>query len=437
MCQSPISNGYAYRFYTSSTSPNTPFYLYKVPANAVEAPIFSPAEGAVAADGSFTSPFLLTITCATEGAQIYYTLDGTDPSSSESRLLYQSPLSISVTTTLRAIATNGTDNSKEVKVTYLQIKGYAESIAEFIAMAPTSAFELRLTQAQEAVIIGITSVPQHVYLQDKSGKGIILHMQDLNLPENVGLGYQIVGSVFGTLGEYEGKPRIENIQFSEDISFLAGARPKPIVVEEITDTTYARYPLVLVSIRDITFNQEGEICKAGNTYTCRDAFGVMSGKNVPESTTRCHVTSILGTYGNLTYQIMPVVEADIDTQGALAALPTISPIGGETSETAVQTERVSIMPASNTTVWIDNVRHAYEFNVPITQSPHALTLTAKRDFYQDNSVTLWYSSSQPSTPTYFSSMDFPEEKPRKTIINNQLVIIHHTGIYNAQGVRMR
>ena len=118
-----------------------------MPANAVEAPIFSPAEGAVAADGSFTSPFLLTITCATEGAQIYYTLDGTDPSSSESRLLYQSPLSISVTTTLRAIATNGTDNSKEVKVTYLQIKGYAESIAEFIAMAPTSAFELRLTQA--------------------------------------------------------------------------------------------------------------------------------------------------------------------------------------------------------------------------------------------------------------------------------------------------
>lgn len=350
-------------------------------------------------------------------------------------MLYQSPLSISVTTTLRAIATKGTDNSKEVKVTYLQIKGYAESIAEFIAMAPTSAFELRLAQAQEAVISGITSVPQHVYLQDKSGKGIML--SNVSMPENVGIGHQIIGSLRGTLGEYEGKPRIENIQFSEDISFLAGARPKPIVVEAITDTTYARYPLVLVSIRDITFNQEGKICKAGNTYTCRDAFGVMSGKNVPESTTRCHVTGILGTYGNLTYQIMPVVEADIDTQGALAALPTISPIGGETSETAVQTERVSIMPASNTTVWIDNVRHAHEFNVPITQSPHALTLTAKRDFYQDNSVTLWYSSSQPSTPTCFSSMDFPEEKSRKTIINNQLVIIHHTGIYNAQGVRMR
>ena len=168
-----------YRFYTSSTGQYKPFFLYKVPvvATAIAMPTLSPADGAVAANGSFTAPFMLTMSCATEGAQIYYTTDGTDPVNSESRVLYQSPLTIAETTTLRVIATDGTNNSKEVKVTYMLKKGYAESIAEFIAEAPTTAFELRLTQAQASVIIGITSVPQHLYLQDKSGKGIILHTQ--------------------------------------------------------------------------------------------------------------------------------------------------------------------------------------------------------------------------------------------------------------------
>ncbi|MGN1247455.1 MAG: chitobiase/beta-hexosaminidase C-terminal domain-containing protein, partial [Paludibacteraceae bacterium] len=81
LCQSPITGGYAYRFYTSSTGSYKPFFLYKVPvvSTTIAVPTLLPAEGAVAADGTFTAPFLLTITCATEGAQIYYTTDGTDP----------------------------------------------------------------------------------------------------------------------------------------------------------------------------------------------------------------------------------------------------------------------------------------------------------------------------------------------------------------------
>jgi len=59
----------------------------------------------------FMAPFQVTMTCATEGAAIYYTLDGSDPhvqvtkaTRAQVATLYQGPFSISQTTTLRAVA---------------------------------------------------------------------------------------------------------------------------------------------------------------------------------------------------------------------------------------------------------------------------------------------------------------------------------------------
>ncbi len=58
--------------------------------------------------GFYDEPFEVTITCATPGATIYYTLDGREPTSASSRLpmgqLYSSPIPITATTCLRAVA---------------------------------------------------------------------------------------------------------------------------------------------------------------------------------------------------------------------------------------------------------------------------------------------------------------------------------------------
>ncbi len=53
--------------------------------------------------GFYDTPFEVAITCATEGAQIRYTTDGSEPGSS-SGTLYSTPVSINGTTVLRAIA---------------------------------------------------------------------------------------------------------------------------------------------------------------------------------------------------------------------------------------------------------------------------------------------------------------------------------------------
>ena len=345
LCQSPISGGYAYRFYTSSTGNYKPFFLYKVPAIAVEAPTLSPEAGAVAADGSFTAPFLLTMSCATEGAEIYYTLDGTDPVSSESRVRYLSPLTISETTTLRVIATNGTECSEEVKVTYILQKGYAESIAEFIAAAPTSTYELRLSESQEAIIIGICTIPSQIYLQDRSGKGIIVRTTGLTLAEGaIRIGHRLVGSLFGTMDTYEGKPRIQSVTIGEDMQFIPASRPTPTTITSIDAETYQAHPLTLVTIKDVVFSTENKIKKDGVEYGYKDEFGILSNKILPDDTTLCDLTGILITHSNIAYKLVPVLLSDIDTKGEQTALPTIFPMGGGTRDEAIETEQVHITP---------------------------------------------------------------------------------------------
>ena len=61
------------------------------------APTFSPPAG------TFDAAQSVTITSATSGAAIYYTTDGVDPTTASS--VYSTPLPVSATTTLKAIAT--------------------------------------------------------------------------------------------------------------------------------------------------------------------------------------------------------------------------------------------------------------------------------------------------------------------------------------------
>ncbi|MGM9810950.1 MAG: chitobiase/beta-hexosaminidase C-terminal domain-containing protein [Paludibacteraceae bacterium] len=438
LCQSPISGGYAYRFYTSSTGDYKPFFLYKVPEVSVKAPTLSPAEGAVAADGSFTAPFLLTMTCATEGAQIYYTTDGTDPVSSESRVLYLSPLTISETTTLRVIATDGTDNSEEVKATYTLKKGYAESIAEFIAAAPTSAYELRLSEAQEAIIIGICPMPSQIYLQDRSGKGIIVRTTGLTLAEGaIRLGHQLVGSLFGIMETYEGKPRIQSVTIGEDMQFLPASRPSPTTITAVDADTYQAHPLTLVTIKDVMFSKENKIKKDGVEYGYQDEFDILSDKTLPDDTTLCNLTGILTAYSGISYKLIPVLLSDIDTKEEQAALPTIFPIGGSTQDEAIETEQVHITPIEKTTIWINDSSYTSRFSLPITEECVALTLVVRRDFYSDNTLTIWYKS--PTTPSISSILPTTSNNtPCKVFMGDQLVIKDKSNhIYDVQGRKVK
>ena len=111
------------------------FYKENGGQQSVATPTFSPAAG------TFTEAQNVTISCTTEGATIHYTLDGTDPTANSDT--YSTPLAISETTTVKAIAMKqGMSNSSVATATYtiqqLQSITTIAGLWEFAATAGSS-----------------------------------------------------------------------------------------------------------------------------------------------------------------------------------------------------------------------------------------------------------------------------------------------------------
>ncbi|MBQ0115264.1 MAG: chitobiase/beta-hexosaminidase C-terminal domain-containing protein, partial [Bacteroidales bacterium] len=95
----------------------------------VATPTFSPAEG------TFTKAQSVTISCETEGATIHYTTDGTTPDAQSNE--YSSAITVSETTTIKAIAIKDGVSSEVASATYtIEIPKTMTSIA--ISGTPTT-----------------------------------------------------------------------------------------------------------------------------------------------------------------------------------------------------------------------------------------------------------------------------------------------------------
>lgn len=94
---------------TSETYQN--IYLYTRATNTVQPPVFSPIAGIYNVDID------VTISCATDGATIYYTTDGTEPSATNGTE-YTGEIIVSESTTFKAIAVKGENSSSVVTAAY-------------------------------------------------------------------------------------------------------------------------------------------------------------------------------------------------------------------------------------------------------------------------------------------------------------------------------
>ena len=119
-------------WYTTNLSSEVP--------ETVAAPEISPN------GGSFTDSQQVTITCATEGAEIYYTTNGSTPSASST--LYSEPITLTETTTIQAVAVkSGMIDSQVTTASFTK-----EAVQEAVATPEISPNGGSFTDSQQVTI---------------------------------------------------------------------------------------------------------------------------------------------------------------------------------------------------------------------------------------------------------------------------------------------
>jgi hypothetical protein len=137
--------------------------LAKAPPTTA-APVFSPAPG------SFSTPEKVSITDTTSGSVIYYTTNGSVPTTTSNR--YLGPITISATTTIRAMAAAADlENSSASNGTYMI--GNVPTARPIFSPAP-----------------GVYGSTQNVTLSDTTSGAIIYYTTDLSTPTTASSRYQ-------------------------------------------------------------------------------------------------------------------------------------------------------------------------------------------------------------------------------------------------------
>lgn len=104
-----------------------------IQSEQVATPTFSPASG------TYESQVEVTISCATEGAAIYYTLDGSEPD--ESANLYSAPITLNSSTTVKAIAIKEGWDDSEIAIADYQITTGISDLESATLIYPNPAYQ--------------------------------------------------------------------------------------------------------------------------------------------------------------------------------------------------------------------------------------------------------------------------------------------------------
>lgn len=240
---------------------------------AVETPTFTPTSG------TYYAAQTVTIACATEGANIYYTLDGSAPTANST--LYTAPIAIDSTMTVKAIAINGTDTSNVASATY--------TLPAFTELANLAAFKRQTSTTElfkvnsDLTVIFQSADKYHTFVQDDSAAIYVYGTLD----KAYNAGDKIAGGIYGKYSLYKQMKEMKPVSGTPLADGVEGREVEPIVVT-LAD---------LIENYDV---YEGKLVTVQNVTVVADATfqnGTASGVNVSQDSSTIQIYS---TFKNIT-----------------------------------------------------------------------------------------------------------------------------------------
>ncbi|MCQ2317633.1 MAG: chitobiase/beta-hexosaminidase C-terminal domain-containing protein [Bacteroidales bacterium] len=207
------------------------------------------------AAGTYTEPFEVAISCSTEGATIFYTTDGTTPDTLST--IYSEPISISTTTTVKAIAMKeGLYNSEVASATY--------TFPTIITIAAARALDNNEYALVEGIVTFIDG--RNIYIQDTTA-GIDLYLNSNTVPTTLALGDKV--NAYGKKTVYSGLVELTGIDGGDASQFstVSNGNELPLAVKTIAEINadYADGNMLQSTRVKIKDAKIGAINTAGNT----------------------------------------------------------------------------------------------------------------------------------------------------------------------------
>ena len=254
------------------------------------------------AGGTYTETKTTTITCETEGAAIYYTLDGTEPDANSTAYTLGTSIAINESCTLKAIAIKDNESSAVASAIYV-INLPLTTIAQVKALDSGDTFNLDLTGAQIVFFDG----SKNLFIRDNTG-AILFYSEATNgFSTTLTTGDILSGVVSGTYSPYKNLPEVKNC----DITNLTKTSNETVVAKVIEGTTEA----VAANLCDLVKIENTEITESSSKYyvgvnsdiQLYDQFDVGYTVTTEEPV---DVSGIATVY-NTTYELFPRYETDI------------------------------------------------------------------------------------------------------------------------------
>ena len=239
----------------------------------VEMPVFTPASGT-----GFDSELAVSIACATEGATIYYTTDGTAPTEQSS--VYSAPIVLTEGATVKAFATKAGMNASGIATAEYTKNVSLQTLQELIIEGLDDE-ETEFTYSGQAVVTYQNG--SNLYVRDNSA-ALLIYGKDLPAytPGDVLTGFK------GTFKNYyETWELMANASsFGEPIG-TDNADPKEMTIATITPNDQNAY-IILKGV-DIA---DGKVSQGGDSLELYDKFHV----ELPAEATDQDLTCIISYY---------------------------------------------------------------------------------------------------------------------------------------------
>ena len=253
------------------------------------APSISPASG------TYYDPINVTITCPSSGAKIYYTTNGSNPTTSSTQ--YTGPFTVSSNATVKAISALNGEVSTVVSATYeFATATSVANIAAYSAVADETVVKFNNP------VYALAQHNRYLYVKDNSGYALFFG----DCGQTYNLGDIIPAGFVGTKVTYSGEPELKDLSNFQASTGNTTINPETITANQVGQNIWAHY----VYLENVTIDPDAKILTDANGNTAPIYFSMGVTASQVNANTPYNVWAIVGAYkpsgGETVYQLLPV-----------------------------------------------------------------------------------------------------------------------------------